>query len=115
MKDSGEVKLASEQAAAANKGDLHLLTKALEDELPALTCGSDSLPSADDVNMKVQPLLRLVDLDKSLVIALPSACAKKPEDRGAFDKMVIDQLMATLKDKCAELAKKVAEADQAIA
>jgi len=115
MKDTGEVKLASEQAAAANKGDLYLLTKALEDELPALTNGSGSLPSADDVNMKVQPLLRLVDLDKSLVIALPSACAKTADDRGAFDKMVIDQLMATLKDKCAELTTEVVQADQAIA
>jgi hypothetical protein len=102
-----------DEAAAVERADLNILTEASETELPQLTHGADALPSTDEVNAKVQPLLRLLDLDKSLVIALPSACAKKAEDRGAFDKMVIDQLMSCLKDKVTELSEKLNVADQA--
>jgi hypothetical protein len=113
MQAAEEAKKQSDEAATVERADLNILTNAFERQLPQLTGGVEALPSTDEVNAHVQPLLRLLDLDKSLVIALPSACAKKAEERGAFDKMVIDQLMTSLKDKVTELSDKLKVSDEA--
>lgn len=53
------------------------------------------------------PLAKRIDLDASLVSAMPSSCTKKPEERGPFDQMVITQLEETLLAKVASLTEQV--------
>merc|ERR1712232_941409 len=42
--------------------------------------------------------------DETLTLALPATCARAVADRGAFDKMVLDQLETALKQKLIDLS-----------
>lgn len=47
------------------------------------------------------PVAKRIELDQSLVSAMPSSCSKKPEERGPFDQMVVTQLEELLVQKVA--------------
>jgi len=61
------------------------------------------------------PVVKSLALDDSLMTALPAACTRQLAERGAFDKMVLDQLEKSLADKAAELQKMLDESAAAVA
>lgn len=57
----------------------------------------------------LQPILEDLDVDESLMTALPAVCLKGPTSRGPFDNMVLQQLDEILKEKAGELARTLQE------
>jgi len=56
----------------------------------------------------LEPLLKNLDVESSLVIALPSVCSKSVEARGSFDNVVLEELEKGLHAKIAALGAAVA-------
>lgn len=61
------------------------------------------------------PIMKRIMLDESLATALPSSCTKLPAERGAFDKMVLEQLESSMQAKIIVLAQEHDEAGPASA
>jgi len=58
----------------------------------------------------LKPVMPLLSLEDTLLTALPTACGKKIEERGAFDNMAIEALKFKMQEKSEEIAKKVQDA-----
>jgi len=102
-----EVVVAKEQKHALDNGmDVHM--KAILSE------GLDE--AQGEAHYKaLLPVVKSLCLDDSLMTALPAACARQIAERGAFDKMVLDQLEKSLVDKAGELQKTLDESAPAAA
>eukprot|EP00401_Gymnodinium_catenatum_P051625 CAMPEP_0117536320 /NCGR_PEP_ID=MMETSP0784-20121206/41392_1 /TAXON_ID=39447 /ORGANISM="" /LENGTH=388 /DNA_ID=CAMNT_0005332879 /DNA_START=81 /DNA_END=1247 /DNA_ORIENTATION=- len=61
------------------------------------------------------PLCRTMGLDQSMLVALPKVAKKPPDARGAFDKVVVDQLGRELSTRSVTLESKMGEWDVAAA
>merc|ERR1712066_1072949 len=57
--------------------------------------------------VEVLSLLKKLKFDESLLIALPSTCAKAHSDRGSFDSMVLTQLETSLRARLEEVCKEI--------
>jgi len=56
----------------------------------------------------LEPFLETIEMEQSLLIALPSTCGKSKETRGAFDNVVFDELEKAICAKIASLGETVA-------
>lgn len=56
----------------------------------------------------LEPYLKMIEIESSLLIALPSSCAKGKEHRGSFDNVVLDEFEKAV-------IKKIADLDEAVA
>jgi len=56
----------------------------------------------------LEPFLKTIEMEQSLLIALPSTCGKSKETRGAFDNVVFDELEKAICAKIASLCESVA-------
>jgi len=56
----------------------------------------------------LEPHLKSIEIESSLLIALPSSCAKSKEHRGSFDLVVLEELEKAVIKKIAALAETVA-------
>jgi len=52
---------------------------------------------------ELQPLLKHIEMEASLLKALPSSCSKSKDDRGSFDEVVLQELAKALASKIAAL------------
>merc|ERR1719401_1816475 len=52
---------------------------------------------------ELESLLKAIDLEASLLVALPSSCAKSKEHRGAFDDVVLQEVEKAINSKIALL------------
>jgi len=52
---------------------------------------------------ELEPFLKSIEMEESLLIALPSTCAKSKEHRGTFDTVVLDELEKSIALKIAAL------------
>jgi chromosome segregation ATPase len=66
--------------------------------------------AAADHCSALTPFFKDMNLDQSLMSALPSSCKKKCSERGSFDTMVLDQIETQFKGKLAALVKVIDEA-----
>jgi len=57
---------------------------------------------------ELQPLLKHIEMEASLLKALPSSCSKSKDDRGSFDEVVLQELAKALASKIAALGEVVA-------
>jgi len=65
---------------------------------------------------KLEPFLKKIDIESTLLTALPSSCAKPKEKRGTFDNLVLQELDKAFKAKIAALGEAlVAEGPAAVA
>lgn len=90
--------------------DQESLRSALEGPFAQLRDGSWAGGEAKTLYGAVGRVLCKLSLDASMVTALPSSTTKKPEERGAFDKMVVEQLQLALEARIRELCAAVATA-----
>lgn len=86
------------------------LEQGIAGDLQAIVEGLGESEQMEQHYKALLPLLTDLGLDESLSQALPSTCAKKASERGAFDAMVLDQLGASLRERVASLARAVEEA-----
>jgi len=59
---------------------------------------------------KLEPFLKKIEIESTLLTALPSCCAKSKEERGTFDHLVLQELDKSFKAKIAALGDSVAAA-----
>merc|ERR1719401_2779840 len=52
---------------------------------------------------ELEPLLKTIDIEASLLVALPSSCAKAKEHRGSFDEVVLQEVDKAITSKIASL------------
>jgi len=90
--------------------DQEALRSALEGPFARLRDGSWEGDEAKALYGAVGGVLPKLSLDESLVTALPSSTTKRPEERGAFDKMVVEQLQLGLEGRIRELCAAIAAA-----
>lgn len=57
---------------------------------------------------ELQPFLKQIEMEASLMKAMPSSCGKSKEDRGSFDEIVLQELEKALSSKVASLGEIVA-------
>lgn len=57
---------------------------------------------------ELQPLLKHIEMEASLLKALPSSCSKSKDDRGSFDEVVLQELEKALSSRIAALNEFVA-------
>lgn len=57
---------------------------------------------------ELEPFLKKLDMEESLLIALPSTCAKAKEHRGTFDNVVMEELEKSIHLKISKLGELVA-------
>jgi len=57
---------------------------------------------------ELEPFLKKIAMEESLLIALPSTCAKSPEHRGTFDNVVLEELEKAISLKISSLTETVA-------
>lgn len=62
-----------------------------------------------DCDVDLDSFAKSLDLDESLTIALPKACAKELDARTAFDGMVVDEFQKILDSRIADLNKQIDE------
>mmetsp|Transcript_113594 Transcript_113594/g.275898 ORF Transcript_113594/g.275898 Transcript_113594/m.275898 type:complete len:357 (+) Transcript_113594:71-1141(+) len=103
-----------EAALAAQKAGDSELTKAsdakekleaaLAEDLSFLKTEEGFEPAEAKAHMKkLTPIAKQLQLDESLLTALPSACTQAPSKRGIFDCVVIEQLDSHIQSKIREL------------
>lgn len=91
-----------------SQGDQERLRAILDGPFAKLRDGEWSgNAEAKTLYAEVAKMLPKLQLDDSLVQALPSSMVKKPEERGAFDKMVSDQLQLGLQGRISGLGDSV--------
>jgi len=56
----------------------------------------------------LEPFLKSIAMEESLLVALPSTCAKSKEQRGAFDNVVFEELEKAICSKISSLADSIA-------
>jgi len=56
---------------------------------------------------QLEPFLKQIEIEASLLTALPSSCAKTKESRGGFDVLVIEELQKAIASKIAALGDEV--------
>jgi chromosome segregation ATPase len=88
--ESGDAKL------AAAKNDKSSLESAFENHFKPM-----KEDAAGPHFKELEPFLKTFDMEESLLIALPSTCAKSKEHRGTFDHVVLDELEKAI---CAKIA-----------
>jgi len=99
----------AEAADDALKAEHESLTSVISGTLAQILSGDMHEDPLAHYNA-LKPLLPLLKLDDALMAALPTACGKKTEERGAFDQMAIEALKTKMTEKCEELAKQIQEA-----
>jgi len=57
---------------------------------------------------ELQPFLKKIDMEASLLKAIPSVCSKSKEDRGSFDDVVLQELGKALTSKLTALSDAIA-------
>jgi len=87
------------------------IEKALSDNLMPLKNGGFDASAAKASVEALLLLSKCIKLDDSLQTALPSACAKQPDDRGTFERIVIDQFEEQLNQKIVELTQALAASE----
>jgi len=60
---------------------------------------------ADDDFKALLPILKGLNMDKSLLSTLPMCCSKKAASRGSFEKMAVDEMSKALDEKAGEIDK----------
>lgn len=118
--------LLAEATEAANAASQTLLTaqaeqKAGETKLASTTEQKANFEASFQANFKtpmeggagpnfkeLQPLLKHIEMEASLLKALPLSCSKSKDDRGSFDEVVLQELEKALSLKIAALGEIVA-------
>jgi len=109
LAENQEAQRVGEAAEGEFKVQNESLTNAISSTLASILSGEQpENPLAYYHALK--PLLPLLGLEDTLLTALPTACGKKTEERGAFDNMAIDALKCKMHETSEELAKKVQDA-----
>lgn len=86
---------------------------AVNSSLRALQSGECNVGEARQILKGFLPLVRTLDLEESLLKALPTTCAKKPSERGNFDQLVMQQLDHVLTEKVAAMSREIEKREQA--
>jgi len=73
----------------------------------AIALEVSAIAAGESQGENVVALCKKFSFDDALTLALPKTCARAVADRGAFDKMVLDQLDAALKEKLVDLTKAI--------
>jgi hypothetical protein len=89
------------------------LEMAANTSLRALQSGECSEKEARQILKGFLPLVKTLDLEESLMKALPTACAKKPSQRGKFDLLVIQQLEGVFTEKVATMSQEIQKREKA--
>jgi chromosome segregation ATPase len=103
-------------ASRAALTDLQALQKTSDAKLASARHDTVALESAFEHHFKpmredaagphfkeLEPFLRTLEMEESLLIALPSTCAKTKEHRGTFDNVCLDELEKALCSKMSSL------------
>lgn len=56
---------------------------------------------------ELEPFIKTMDLEKSMLQTLPGTCGKSKEDRGSFDQVILEQLEQKIVEKIASLGESV--------
>jgi len=110
LKAALEAQQSGDAALNATEAELNTIKAVEEGQLKALCSVEDW--KANDAAKQCQAVLKLLKdcvIDESLSKSLPSCCAKAPAERGDFDKMALEQVEKTLKDKASTLSAKLEE------
>mmetsp|Transcript_9131 Transcript_9131/g.17083 ORF Transcript_9131/g.17083 Transcript_9131/m.17083 type:complete len:388 (+) Transcript_9131:88-1251(+) len=91
----------------ALKQEKQTYESAFEDSFKALHQGDLEGQQAVQHYKVIKPLLANLHLDESLSLALPSTCQKKPENRGSFDNVIMEQLDKALQTRIATLGEQI--------
>jgi len=89
------------------KEDKEAIEAALTMDFRILRDGEADAEQAKQHYDKLAALVGKLQLDSSLLTALPTCMMKKPSERGSFDAMVVATLEEGLKDKVAKLAESI--------
>jgi len=89
------------------------LEMAVNSSLRALQSGDCDEKEARQILKGFLPLVKTLDLEESLLMALPTTCAKKPSQRGNFDRLVIQQLEGVLTEKVTTMSQEIKKREQA--
>lgn len=95
--------------------DKELLELSKNEAFEALKLGSVAGAEAKAAFKKLEPALKLVEMDKSLRTTVPGVLTKTPSERGSFDGTVIDELEKRLESKIAEFKAAIAAAQPGVA
>jgi len=88
------------------------LETAVSSSLRALQSGECEVGEAHKILKGFLPLVRTLDLEESLLKALPTSCAKKPSERGNFDQMVVQELDRVLTEKVDAMSREIEKREQ---
>jgi len=83
--------------------DKELLLVSKSEAFESLKLGTITGHEAKAAFKKLEPALKLVDMDNSLRTTVPGVLTKTPSERGSFDGTVIDELEKSLDSKIDEL------------
>merc|ERR1719262_880627 len=64
---------------------------------------------------ELEPFIKTMDLEKSMLQTLPGTCGKSKEDRGSFDQVILEQLEQAIVAKIASLGETVIAETAAVA
>jgi len=110
-----------EKIAAAAENQIHLddkekAEKVQNEHVAVLKEGSWDNNKAQRAHLTVlTPFFKKLKVDASMVTAMQSALGKKPDDRGAFDNMVVAQIDESLAKHFASLAEQLASTEATVA
>mmetsp|Transcript_126037 Transcript_126037/g.245857 ORF Transcript_126037/g.245857 Transcript_126037/m.245857 type:complete len:361 (-) Transcript_126037:88-1170(-) len=89
------------------------LELAVNSSLRALQSGDCEAGEAGKILKGFLPLVKSLDLEDSLLKALPTTCAKKPSERSNFDQLVMQQLERVLTEKVQSMSQEIKKREQA--
>eukprot|EP00747_Dinoflagellata_sp_TGD_P182959 gnl/TRDRNA2_/TRDRNA2_37545_c0_seq1.p1 gnl/TRDRNA2_/TRDRNA2_37545_c0~~gnl/TRDRNA2_/TRDRNA2_37545_c0_seq1.p1 ORF type:complete len:416 (-),score=140.20 gnl/TRDRNA2_/TRDRNA2_37545_c0_seq1:318-1505(-) len=100
----------------ANQQEASEFETAFEQNFKSLKAGTfESDTQAKQLLSTLQSLVAKMDMEESMAMSLPTACIKKPEDRGTFDNMIFDEFEKVIVAKIADLHAKIAQGAPAAA
>mmetsp|Transcript_81475 Transcript_81475/g.148785 ORF Transcript_81475/g.148785 Transcript_81475/m.148785 type:complete len:388 (+) Transcript_81475:102-1265(+) len=105
--DAKEAQTKGDAESEALKQEKQTYESAFEDSFKALHQGDLEGQQAVQHYKVIKPLLANLHLDESLSLALPSTCQKKPENRGSFDNVIMEQLDKALQTRIATLGEQI--------
>lgn len=107
LNEAQEVRRQGDAAMLTVSKDKEAVEVALEENFRPLKDGTWETAQAKAHIGALVPLVKRINLEMSLVTALPSSCTKPPSERGPFDQMVVDKLEELLLAKVKEFADKL--------
>jgi len=88
--------------------DKDAITSAFAEHFPPISAGEEDGKATGKAHLKkLEPFLKKIEIESTLLTALPSTCAKSKEKRGTFDHLVLQELDKAFNAKIAALGEAI--------